>query len=1409
MSRSVSVLCAAVVVLASAHAQVRVAKTGERAWTIESRALRVTLDAQRGSVDVVDKRCGSKWEGRPAPAGRSIGWTMPAAATDIVIDGRIGPDEWPAPEIALTAANQTEGKKKPRPEDFSARVHAAWAQGRLLVAVSVRDNRACFPKSDEPKWWEWDSVEFWVGSQQCAVIPQPPGGTVLAMGKGAVPGAQVASRVGHGGWQCEFSVPFPVGAAKRRQPFRFALGVNDADEPAGGRKFQLYFPSSWQHSAPETFARTSLAQTGQPPRALGGATRELRDITRLPDGIRATAPALSASGGKLWDATLTVRVEQNDQLVIEIDRRPRDAQTGMFTALAPLASSQPAEIYGARYCNGIAVRDDDKRFRGRHWQAYGSLDMPWVGYGAADGPAYVLLFEDPNDARAVLEPRGNDGRLVPVPYHDSQKGRFAYPRRIRYIFVDAGGFVAMCKRYRSYAKEQGILKTLREKMRTRPQLDRIAGAPDFWGITPAVCRQMRALGVRHAIVNGRWPAPEMEQVKALGYLVSRYDNYEDMLEGPREQFLRGKIPDDVVKHANGSLMKAWLTWDKKTQFMKRCSVLYEEVARLQIPADLAKHPYNARFIDVTTACWLRECYDPVHPCTRTEDMKARQRLANYVSNELKLVLGGEHGRWWGVPYYDYWEGMQSGGFYSWPAGHVGINLPQKREDISEVYWEFGIGEKRRVPLWELTFGDCTVSTWYWGDSTGHLYKAAPDVADRKDCFNLLYGTVPLFWTNRPFSFNWSDEKLRLRLLQSYFVTCPVHEQVAFDELVDYRYLTPDRSVHQSAFAGGVTITVNFADRPFQATAAGREYELPRFGFLVTGKGVLAYRATVGGRTVTYVQTPVTIYCDAGGAEYDFGTVRTAGRVAVQREKGRARVMMLEGGPPRLNLSGWLDGWAPGAALLYAEDKKLAPQRSVEGRWEGAWLQVPSGHKTLAIVAGKQAARPDLTIQRARVRKSPVMQGQALEVTVRLSNVARRAVRGVTVGVYLDERAKENELSRTRADVRPGGRALVRLSVDTSTIDGRHTLVVAADPDNSVAEISEANNEAAVEAVVLANPAGWPLRFELEVNPGAVTREGVCVEHEIDLARLGAPAELAGKDLSVRVLRTQDGKISHQPPAQFEPAGPKGTAGALRGTLRFIDTIRAGEVARYLVLVGPRPARVRSTPVISWDPDSQTVRTPCYQVRFEQGHLAAWRSFLSGAPEGPFLDRLAASDAAFGWSSERGKKWDVSCLAVGPAMTAIRVHKVLEGGFEYTKLYRFYPRYFVIEAEFNKPPSVWTRAAYAMPCHFADSAGHRTEIDGKGQGEGVIGQAPGVRWYAAWTDTWAHSAINLSPPNANLTYWDAGLLGEVGFSAGAAAGLRAAYVLHPGADGPDFAERDYAALTQPLHIKVYSGSRGAE
>jgi hypothetical protein len=104
------------------------------------------------------------------------------------------------------------------------------------------------------------------------------------------------------------------------------------------------------------------------------------------------------------------------------------------------------------------------------------------------------------------------------------------------------------------------------------------------------------------------------------------------------------------------------------------------------------------------------------------------------------------------------------------------------------------------------YHDGVVAQWYWGDYNNKL----PSLWDKRDLFNALYGTPPMFMFNRKL---WGEQKDRFA--QSYKATCPVARAVGYAEMTDHRFLTPDRSVQQTAFAGGVTVTVNFGDKPFK------------------------------------------------------------------------------------------------------------------------------------------------------------------------------------------------------------------------------------------------------------------------------------------------------------------------------------------------------------------------------------------------------------------------------------------------------------------------------------------------------------------------------------------------------------------------------------------------------------------
>jgi hypothetical protein len=103
------------------------------------------------------------------------------------------------------------------------------------------------------------------------------------------------------------------------------------------------------------------------------------------------------------------------------------------------------------------------------------------------------------------------------------------------------------------------------------------------------------------------------------------------------------------------------------------------------------------------------------------------------------------------------------------------------------------------------YHDCCVAQWYWGDYNNKL----PALWDQRDRFNALYGTPPMFMFSREF---WREH--RDRFVRSYQATAPVARATAWHEMIDHRFLTPDRAVQQTRFANGATVTVNFSEKPF-------------------------------------------------------------------------------------------------------------------------------------------------------------------------------------------------------------------------------------------------------------------------------------------------------------------------------------------------------------------------------------------------------------------------------------------------------------------------------------------------------------------------------------------------------------------------------------------------------------------
>jgi hypothetical protein len=131
-------------------------------------------------------------------------------------------------------------------------------------------------------------------------------------------------------------------------------------------------------------------------------------------------------------------------------------------------------------------------------------------------------------------------------------------------------------------------------------------------------------------------------------------------------------------------------------------------------------------------------------------------------------------------------------------------------NVPEAVARFQLGHAYRLPLWKLVYHDCVLAQWYWGDYNNKL----PALWDKRDLFNVLHGTPPMFMFDRRL---WAENKARF--VRSYNNTSPYARRVGYVEMTDHKFLTSDRSVQQTTFATGQVVTVNFGPAPHTLASA--------------------------------------------------------------------------------------------------------------------------------------------------------------------------------------------------------------------------------------------------------------------------------------------------------------------------------------------------------------------------------------------------------------------------------------------------------------------------------------------------------------------------------------------------------------------------------------------------------------
>ena len=521
------------------------------------------------------------------------------------------------------------------------------------------------------------------------------------------------------------------------------------------------------------------------------------------------------------------------RLAITLDRISEDEFRLTVAADADKAMPKPIEVLGALrmkspsaqaivpfYGEGLVLQASPPEWPDFVLASY-QMDMPLAIM--TDGAAGFILFHDmpPDDGELAL--RRDNQEANPawgiVPRFLAQHNKFGYNRSLRLIFTQQGGYVALLARYREYLKQHGYIVTLAQKAQAQPNIERLRGTVNVWGgfDNGEFFKNCKAAGIQNVIANN-WKKDRhgAEEIKALGYLVSQYQAFHHCREEKDPNNINYGHPQHTrISKPEGDQAIVWRHTNGTIEY-DRCSQFHAEHARRVLPAIMDKCGIDTLFADVSAALALNECWSKEHPMTRTQDREARQEFLQTCA-DLGLVLGTEHGRWWSARYAAYHEGMLTlQTCCPWDAGY--LKKPDSDIDLTP-YLDYGLSPVRRLPLYDLVFHDCTCTTWYWGDSTDWLHRTHPQFTERKDVFNVLTGTFPLYWVNK-FS-GLSADQLMPRLLETVGAVVPVQERAFGQAMLSHQWMSADRMVQRCTFENGLQTWVNFGNQPFEvATPKG-------------------------------------------------------------------------------------------------------------------------------------------------------------------------------------------------------------------------------------------------------------------------------------------------------------------------------------------------------------------------------------------------------------------------------------------------------------------------------------------------------------------------------------------------------------------------------------------------------------
>ncbi len=581
---------------------------------------------------------------------------------------------------------------------------------------------------------------------------------------------------------------------------------------------------------PDRLALT-LATPGRPPLALAAPIP-----AALPVSAIATADGMVSWNVPSRDLAVEVRAEASGGLRARF--RTTREQTLVWPATG--ADSSITDLLlpnGAGLCVPVGDTFWQRRLADNPIAAAGDLTMPFWGFLTRDRSVTYIM---PNDVRARLRPHVGGGRLQIAAKSEFLR-RDGFPPFEVLIRVGARDPIAPAREFRRHLAQTGQWRTLRDKIRANPGVERLLGAQHgyLWGDgrTKAALDKLKALGIGRMwlgydqdVRSDRLvvtPAV-IKHARSLGYLIGPYRTF-DNIQNPATADTPESVYDTALFETGGITLA---NGKPKAGFWGRGHQLCSEALR-RSPRHFIKERADADeatgadsvFIDCDAFGDLLDDHDPCHPMTALRDRENRLERLRYFGETRGFVVGSETGVWWATPALAYahgahavsgdalWEllkksNRQAFGGY-WPPERPNLFFRPARisPETARALYDPSV----RVPLYQAVFHDALVTTDRWEFSPIKL----AGLENRRTLIELLY-LMPSVWNLDAKAIGALGPELAAH--NAFFG--PLHRVAGTEALTAFDWLDSRRLVQRTRFGAKLELTANFGSEKFDNQPPG-------------------------------------------------------------------------------------------------------------------------------------------------------------------------------------------------------------------------------------------------------------------------------------------------------------------------------------------------------------------------------------------------------------------------------------------------------------------------------------------------------------------------------------------------------------------------------------------------------------